>query len=246
MSANPLMKPYLRHTVRLIAGLTIAALASTGCAADPDDVSASTRVDGGGLGLGPNDAGSAADASFIPNDASTLADAALSQAEAGQSNSGAGCKLGAAGSFATDMNLDLFGDVVYFANGQNLPAGRYKVAFEDGCMKYNSSQPWTIHQDLGTGPKGWSLVGESSSQRVVLLPGTTTNFIFLGGYTSFEACVTANKALPAKEFDFAGGKLGIWVDDTPYNDNQAGEGGRNPKWSLSLLVNECPPDLVLF
>jgi hypothetical protein len=48
----------------------------------------------------------------------------------------------------------------------------------------------------------------------------------------------------AKEWA-AGGKLGIALDDNPYDDNVAGEDGRNPKWTLTLLVEECPPDLIL-
>jgi hypothetical protein len=51
--------------------------------------------------------------------------------------------------------------------------------------------------------------------------------------------------MPVVEFDFAGGKLGLWLDDAPYQDNAAGVDGRNPKWQLTLLVEECPPDLVL-
>lgn len=37
------------------------------------------------------------------------------------------------------------------------------------------------------------------------------------------------------DFDFAGGKLGVWLLDSNYGDNLAGEGDRNPKWKLTLL-----------
>lgn len=152
-----------------------------------------------------------------------------------------GCQLGAAGSFATDQQLDLFGDVIYFAQGQELPPGRYRATYEDGCMKYNAIFQWTVNASASD---GWWLVGDSSSDRVTVLPGTFPAVVF-DGYASFAECVAANAALPPKEFEFGGGKLGIWLNDNPYLDNQAGEGGRNPKWSLTLLVDECPPDLVL-
>ena len=35
------------------------------------------------------------------------------------------------------------------------------------------------------------------------------------------------------------------ANDSPYDDNSAGDNGRNPKWKLTLLIEECPPDLVL-
>lgn len=155
----------------------------------------------------------------------------------GGAGNGNGCMLGEAGSFATDQSLNLFGDVVYFAKGKSLPAGRYRVAYEDGCMKYNFLFAWSVNSHAGS--DGWWLVGETSQDRVVVLPGKADSAV------DFSECVASNKQLPAKEFDFPGGKLGIWLNDTPYQDNISGEGGRNPKWKLTLLVDECPPDLVL-
>lgn len=172
-----------------------------------------------------------------------MADAALPAARDAEVTTGSGCELGSAGSFATDMSLDLFGNVIYFANGQSLPKGRYRVAYADGCMKYNSFFLWTVNSKPD-GSDGWWLVGDSSAQRVSPLPGTG-GFLPPDAFVSFEECVTANRAKPATEFEFEGGKLGIWLNDVPYNDNQAGEGGRNPKWSLTLLVETCPPDIVL-
>jgi hypothetical protein len=160
---------------------------------------------------------------------------------------GASCELGAAGSFATDESLDLFGKIIYFAkdrdgNPQALPKGHYRASYEDGCMKYNNVFMWTVNASASD---GWWLVGDSSADRVTLLPGTYPKLV-IDGYSDFEECVNANKKLAPVEFDFGGGKLGIWLDDTPYQDNQAGESGRNPKWSLTLLEQECPPELMIF
>jgi hypothetical protein len=44
------------------------------------------------------------------------------------------------------------------------------------------------------------------------------------------------------EFDFDGGPLGVWLNDTPYLDNVAGDNGRNPAWSL-VFLQACPPNL---
>jgi hypothetical protein len=144
------------------------------------------------------------------------------------------CALGSATSLATAGDLDLFGQVAYFANGDALPPGRYRVTYEDGCMKYASSQGWTIHA-YANGSAGWWLVGATSSDKVVMPPGTVGWDPAAGAFTAFAECVTANRALPPLEFDFAGGKLGIWLQDSPYSDNVAGEGGRNPRWSLAKL-----------
>lgn len=169
-------------------------------------------------------------------------DASASDANRTPMEAGSGCMLGSAGSFATDQSLDLFGDTVYFAMGQELPAGHYRVTFRDGCMKYNYIFPWTVNSNSGT--DGWWLVGESTDDRILVLPGTAGVTPF-DGYFDFEACVSANQALDSVEFDFEGGRLGIWLNDAPYDDNQAGEGGRNPAWDLTLLVEECPPDIVV-
>jgi len=56
-----------------------------------------------------------------------------------------------------------------------------------------------------------------------------------GAHAEFEDCVEANLPLDAIEFDFEGGPLGIWLADSNYPDNVAGEDGRNPIWQLERL-----------
>jgi hypothetical protein len=145
------------------------------------------------------------------------------------------CTVGTATSLATDGSLDLFGEVVSFGGGADLPAGRYRVTYVDGCMKYSSTQAWTIHA-YASGSSGWWLVGASTADKVLMPPGTVGYATSNGAYAAFADCVAANLALPPAEFDFAGGPLGVWLQDSPYTDNVAGEGGRNPKWSLTLLA----------
>lgn len=166
------------------------------------------------------------------------------QGDGGESpNSGgaggaATCDLGEVASAGTQQNLDLFGQIIYFAEGASLPAGRYRATYVDGCMKYGGGQDWTIHAYAGAEPFGWWLVGETTGTKIVVPPGIVGYSAANGAFAAFEDCVNANKALPPLEFDFAGGKLGVWLQDSPYTDNLAGQDGRNPKWQLTLL-GEC-------
>jgi hypothetical protein len=189
-----------------------------------------------------DDSGDGDDADDGDGDEDGQNDEESSSGDGDGTGSDGNCALGEAGSFATEGMLNLFGDTIYFAKGQKLPKGRYRVSFEDGCMKYNAAFTWTVNAIFGG--DGWWLVGDSTSDRVLLLPGTGGIIPGMGGFTDFEECVTANKALAPKEFDFDGGKLGIYLNDAPYDDNGAGQGGRNPKWKL-VLLGECPPDLIL-
>lgn len=154
-----------------------------------------------------------------------------SAGEAGASS----CELGEVSSTGTNQSLDLFGSIVYFADGIELPAGHYRITYVDGCMKYSAAQDWAVHAYAGADPDGWWFVGNDQTQKVIVPPGTVGFLVSNGGFSTFDLCVAANLALPPVEFDFAGGKLGAWLQDAPYTDNVAGEGDRNPKWKLTLL-----------
>ncbi|MBL8921460.1 MAG: hypothetical protein JNJ54_21550 [Myxococcaceae bacterium] len=144
------------------------------------------------------------------------------------------CDFGTARSTATTSTLDLFGQTVFFNNGAALPAGRYSLRYTDGCMKYASDQGWTIHA-YADGRSAWWLVGATPSSTIVMPPGTVGFAAGSGAFSAFTDCVVANRALATKEFDFAGGVLGIWLRDMPYADNIVGEGGRNPSWQLTTV-----------
>jgi hypothetical protein len=134
---------------------------------------------------------------------------------------------------------DVFGQVRYFAGGSTLPAGHYRVTYIDGCMKYSSGQGWTV-QAYGPGsPAGsdaWWLVGSTTAAKIIMPPGTVGYLVGEGAYASFDDCVTANLELPPVEFDFEGGKIGLWVEDSPYSDNVPGPGGRSPTWHLGCVM----------
>jgi hypothetical protein len=145
------------------------------------------------------------------------------------------CSVGQATSDATADNLSLFGTPVYFNNGNPLPAGTYQVQYVDGCIKYAGDQGWTVNAFDTGGCCNWQVVGETTSDQKTILPGTIGYAAGSGAFANFEDCVTASKAVPVKQFEHAGGKLGIWLKDSNYIDNLAGEAGRNPKWQLVRL-----------
>ena len=200
-------------------------------------------------GGGSANAGSAGEASAgesaggtgnqLPQGGAALGGATSGAGAGGASEAGAGgdatCDLGEVSSAGTNQNLNLFGTVVYFSDGAALPAGHYRITFVDGCMKYASSQDWTIHAYADANPDGWWFVGDTTAQKIVVPPGTVGYAVANGAYATFDACVAANLALAPKEFDFAGGKLGVWLQDDNYGDNLAGVDNRNPKWKLTLL-----------
>jgi hypothetical protein len=154
----------------------------------------------------------------------------------GMAGDGNTCDLGEVASSGTQANLDLFGTVIYFGDGATLPAGRYRATYVDGCMKYGGGQDWTIHAYASAEPFGWWFVGETTADKIVAPPGTVGYATSNGAFATFDECVAANLALAPLEFDFTGGKIGVWLQDSPYSDNLAGADGRNPKWQLTLLA----------
>ncbi len=135
---------------------------------------------------------------------------------------------------------DVFGNVVTFNGGVAVPPGRYRVTYVDGCMKYSTSQAWSVNAYAAGDPTGtdryWIVDG--SMNQIVVPPGTAGFLVGSGGFAGFDECVTANLALPPIDFDFTGGQIGAWLDDNPYSDNVPGVNGRNPTWKLTLL--DCP------
>ncbi len=105
-------------------------------------------------------------------------------------------------------------------------------------MKYDFIFNWQVNSsapDAGGG--GFWFVGDTSDDRIAMPPGTIVQ------YPTFDGCVAANLAVPPQEFDFDGGKIGVWLNDNPYIDNVAGDDGGNPRWQLTLL-GVCPPNLA--
>jgi hypothetical protein len=154
--------------------------------------------------------------------------------DAGTTDAGPGCTFGQAASQATATDLNLFGTPEYFNNGQPIPAGTYRLTYLDGCMKYGSGQGWTVNA-YANGSDGWWLVGATTSDKILVLPGTVGYAPDAGAFSDFASCVAASLLSPPVTFTHTGGVLGIWLQDSPYSDNTAGEDDRNPSWRLDGL-----------
>ncbi|MFT3921818.1 MAG: hypothetical protein QM778_04725 [Myxococcales bacterium] len=132
------------------------------------------------------------------------------------------------------------GTVSYFRGGATLPAGKYRVEYVDGCMRWGPDVlgfGWTIHANANHGEPGGvcQLVGATHDDVIATLPGVNQS----PGYATYDACVAANRGIAPLEFDFAGGKLGAWVYDVNPAGNLGGEGqgacGVSPTWRLIAL-----------
>jgi hypothetical protein len=130
---------------------------------------------------------------------------------------------------------DVFGATVFWAGGAALPPGHYRVTYVDGCMKYSSSQQWTVNA-YPDGPDTLYVVADGGAP-VAPAPGTVGFLQGQGGFATFDECVSGNLSQDAAlELDWPGGPLGLKLLDDPYSDNVAGDSGRNPAYRLS----SCP------
>jgi hypothetical protein len=197
------------------------------------------KANGESLDVGSDDSGATAepDASVTIDGGGTDHGAGVfttTDAGAGPSDGGGLCDLGSAGNVGSAANPNLFGTIVYYEDGGPLPAGRYRATYVGGCMEYDFLEGWAVQ---APSPSGFWFVGDTSDNRIVQPPGLTTS------NPAFAGCVTANLAVAPAEFEFDGGKIGVWLNDNPYVDNVEGPDGGNPKWSLQLLET-CPPNLA--
>jgi hypothetical protein len=191
-------------------GLLLAAAACSSTKHAAPDGSGSTPSDGG------TDAG--------------VDHATVAAADAG-TDAGMTCSFGQASSQATANDLSLFGTPAYFNGGQPIPAGTYRITYLDGCMKYGSGQGWTVNA-YANGSDAWWLVGATTTDKILVLPGTVGYAPGSGAFDMFADCVAASQLSAPVTFNHPGGVLGVWLQDSPYSDNTAGEDDRNPSWRL--------------
>jgi hypothetical protein len=170
----------------------------------------------------------------------SCADAAASPGDAGTCSPDAAAS-GPAAALPEVLMLDVTGPPKYFGGGAAFPPGRYRVEYVDGCMMWGPATGgfgWSVGEGLTVGVlvEECILVGDTSANIVGILPGIEGS-----GVPKYADCVAASKKLPPLDFDFAGGKLGIFNNDTVQFDDVGGEsqGGTSPTWRLSLL-SACP------
>lgn len=150
------------------------------------------------------------------------------------------CSVGTARNRATTGTLDIFGHITYFADGADLPAGTYRVVYEDGCMKYGDLQDWTVQAYPPPSEEYAWFVGSEVGVRRTRAPGTAGIAVGSGAFLTFDECVAANLLLKPIAFRHAGGRLGVWLSDSEYRDNNVGVDDRNPRWRLERV--DCDPD----
>jgi hypothetical protein len=163
--------------------------------------------------------------------------AAFPAGDAGQypaAPGGSVCDYGSAAPEGSAADLTRLARVVYFGGGAVLPAGSYRVRYDDGCLKYSGLEGWTVHNGVNAGL--W-LVGAQPSTRLARPPGTVGVLAGIDAFADFEACVTANRALPPLVFSHGGGPIGLFLDDDVYTDDVLGRS--TPRYTLVRLA-ACP------
>jgi len=128
---------------------------------------------------------------------------------------------------AVQVQGDVLGQVKYINGGASLPAGDYVAIFDRGCMQFSSGAKWTVSEGT-TGTYQWYLVGQQTSSRIAELPGTKNSF------NTFLECQTANQQL-VSQFHHNGGKVGVWLKDSSYNDNVVGQ--YPPTWVIGRKIS---------
>jgi hypothetical protein len=126
----------------------------------------------------------------------------------------------------------------WFNSEADLPAGRYRIKYIYGAMRYSQNH-------------GWSVSGSHSRFKVVVRQGTVRELFaapaspdILGpsqpngnypnqGFDTQEAAENWSRTSASIDFDHTGGPLGLVLVDNPYNDNIPGN--PNPTWELTRL-----------
>jgi hypothetical protein len=118
----------------------------------------------------------------------------------------------------------------WFEGGASLPAGRYRIAWVDGCIRYDPTiYFWTVN---GAFNFEYWIIGATTSDLIQVAPGLSS----IAGDANYSDCVTASRGQYV-DVDFAGGKLGIYNNDFKPADNTASPTGVNPTWTLQRI---CP------
>jgi hypothetical protein len=111
--------------------------------------------------------------------------------------------------------------IAYFNNGASIPAGTKKVKYTSGAMRYGIEHQWSIHFNLGGGPRFQIL--HSGGSTIINGPGDAVQY-------GSQALVELANANAEVTFSHAGGTIGMRLVDDPYADNISGS--PNPTFLL--------------
>jgi hypothetical protein len=162
-----------------------------------------------------------------------------------QPTASATCKLASGAMLPEDITVKLIDQQQYFAGGADLPAGRYRLTYLDGCFNYGipvATYGWTVHASKAAG-FGCALIG-ANGMTLIPTPGTEGLTVDAGAFETYAKCVAANCNQAPLDFDFAGGKLGVARNGgtalAEFDDSDGSDvGGRGPTFRLSR-VDPCP------
>jgi hypothetical protein len=174
-----------------------------------------------------SDAGTRADADAPAETGTDTGVDADTRIDANPSTDSGSCDS-STGIVVEELMPDIFGTPAFFAGGAPLPAGHYEIAYVDGCLQYDLFHAWTVNGLVN--PQYW-IIGVTTVDQLTPAPGIQDLF----GYTSFEACVAANRGASVW-FQFPGGKLGIWQNDFSPGNNRPGEGRPKPEVATHAVV----------
>ncbi len=122
----------------------------------------------------------------------------------------------------------------WFNNGASLPAGTYRITLAGGAMTYHHTQGWRVDAWNGTvsAPHGFKIKqdGVSTDLRA---PGDDI------GQSSFSAAQNASLGQSIIVTHAAAGRIGVYLYDSPYNDNSAPT-GQSPRFKLEQIVSPQP------
>jgi hypothetical protein len=145
--------------------------------------------------------------------------------------------------FTSEVSADdesvVEGTPTFFEDGDPIPAGQYAITYVEGCMKYAADQGWTVNATPDIGCCSWFLIGDTPTDRRGPLPGNVGFIVGLGGHLEYDACVAASRMSAPVMITHPGGRLGVVLQDSAYEDNVTGEDD-NPTWRLSGTLT-CPP-----
>jgi hypothetical protein len=169
--------------------------------------------------------------------------------DAGAESTGMTCDLGDGRVLPEELTVDVPGATIrYFAGGNALAPGRYRLEYVDGCNTFGVGCGWTVHA-ADTNPGVMSCFLVSGTAVFGLTPGTVGVFpgndpMTGGAFDTYAACVDANRNARPLDFTFEGGQLGVARDGGGVLgavDDGIGEseGGRSPTFRLSRL-EACP------
>ena len=126
--------------------------------------------------------------------------------------------------FPYQVTPDIFSDTVsWFDSDASFPATNYVIGYLTGAMIYGISLGWSVNLNNWVPFNGFIITDGASNQ--VPGPGIANGT----GWGTQALCEAANAGLYVV-YEHVGGQIGMYLNDNPYSDNEAGS--PNPTFGL--------------